>query len=137
MHWQDDMHRRLLSLYFPSIAVDRLQREDPTRSTRPFAVTQEEKGHTRIGAVNIPASRCGIVPGMRLTDARTVVPNLEIVPDDLTANNRILQRLVEWCDRYSPVVAEDGFGGIVLEITGCAHLFGGELQLLKDLQSRI
>lgn len=48
-----------------------------------------------------------------------------------------LTRLVEWCDRYSPLVSQDGWDGIVLEITGCAHLFGGEDPLLLDLQRRL
>jgi len=48
-----------------------------------------------------------------------------------------LTRLVEWCDRYSPLVAQDGCNGIVLDITGCAHLFGGESPLLLDLQRRL
>jgi protein ImuB len=48
-----------------------------------------------------------------------------------------LTRLVEWCDRYSPLVSQDGSNGIVLDITGCAHLFGGEEALLHDLQRRL
>lgn len=49
----------------------------------------------------------------------------------------IKKRILPWCSRYSPIVADDGFGGIVLDITGCAHLFGGEQTLLTDVQARI
>ncbi len=45
-----------------------------------------------------------------------------------------LTKLVEWCDRYSPLVAPDGSDGIILDITGCTHLCGGEGTLLLDLQ---
>jgi protein ImuB len=48
-----------------------------------------------------------------------------------------LVRLVEWCDRYSPLVAQDGCDGIILDITGCAHLFGGEGELLLDIKRRL
>lgn len=48
-----------------------------------------------------------------------------------------LPRFVEWCDRYSPLVSQDGCNGIILDITGCAHLFGGEDSLLTDLQRRL
>ncbi len=48
-----------------------------------------------------------------------------------------LTQLVEWCDRYSPLVAADGSDGIVLDITGCTHLFGGEGTILLDLQRRL
>jgi protein ImuB len=48
-----------------------------------------------------------------------------------------LRQLVEWCDRYSPLAAEDGCDGVILDITGCAHLFGGEGPLFLDLQHRL
>ena len=52
-------------------------------------------------------------------------------------DNTRLARLVEWCDRYSPFVAQDAADGIVLDISGCVHLFGGERQLLLDLQRHL
>jgi protein ImuB len=48
-----------------------------------------------------------------------------------------LTRLVEWCDRYSPLVAQDGSDGVILDIAGCAHLFGGEGPLLLDLKRHL
>lgn len=48
-----------------------------------------------------------------------------------------LRQLVEWCDRYSPLAAADGTDGIILDITGCAHLFGGEDKLFLDLRWRL
>src|ERR1700748_3394195 len=48
-----------------------------------------------------------------------------------------LRHIVEWCDRYSPLAAADGSDGIVLDINGCTHLFGGEGGLLVDLTRRL
>jgi len=53
-----------------------------------------------------------------------------------------LTKLVEWCDRYSPLVSQDGSDGVILDITGCAHLFrsksaGEEGGLLLDMQHRL
>jgi protein ImuB len=48
-----------------------------------------------------------------------------------------LAQLTIWCDRYSPLVSQDGADGIVFDITGCAHLFGGEGPLLLDLRQRL
>jgi protein ImuB len=131
------MFRRLLCLYFPCLALDRLQREDAGRRLRPFAVTREEKGHCYIAEVNTFANRAGIRPGIRLTDALAIFSDLETVPDDPEANTKVKQRLIEWCVRYSPLVADDGADGIVLDIAGCAYLFNGEAALLHDLLSRI
>src|SRR5579863_3332702 len=52
-------------------------------------------------------------------------------------NGDRLTRLVEWCDLYSPLASQDGDDGIILDITGCAHLFGGEGPLLLDLRRRL
>ncbi|HEX4748321.1 MAG TPA: DNA polymerase Y family protein [Bryobacteraceae bacterium] len=62
---------------------------------------------------------------------------LSDLPQEPTEQNRVKQRLIQWCNRYSPIVADDDAGGIVLDITGCAHLFGGEEALLNDIQTRI
>lgn len=48
-----------------------------------------------------------------------------------------LKQLVEWCDHYSPLAAVDGSDGIILDITGCTHLFGGEDKLFLDLRGRL
>jgi protein ImuB len=60
---------------------------------------------------------------------------LSIFCPDVTGSR--LTQLVEWCDRYSPLAAADGRDGIILDITGCTHLFGGEGKLLLDLQLRL
>ena len=39
---------------------------------------------------------------------------------------RLLEKIADWCDRFTPLVAFDPPHGLVLDITGCAHLFGGE-----------
>jgi len=48
-----------------------------------------------------------------------------------------LKELVEWCDLYSPLVSADGEDGIILDIGGCTHLFGGEGPLLIDVHRRL
>ena len=129
--------RRLLCLFFPSFVIDRCQREDPARCTYPFVVVREDRSHLRIVAANALAIQSGIRPAMRLADARTLAPTLQILLDDAAANTRVKQCLTEWCRRYSPLVACDGFGGIVIDITGCTHLFGTEATLLADIEARI
>ncbi len=48
-----------------------------------------------------------------------------------------LRRLAEWCGRYSPWTAPDGTDGVRVEITGSAHLWGGEKALAADLTARL
>lgn len=131
------MQRRYLSLYFPRFAVDRIEREKPALATTAFAVVWEKRAHLYVVAVNDAAANAGLRAGMRLSDARALLPTLHVVMSDVDGDARWMQRMVEWCDRYSPLVEQDGADSIVADITGCAHLFGGEPTLLDAVQKRI
>ena len=51
--------------------------------------------------------------------------------------NETLNSLALWCLRYAPLVAPDPPDGLWIDITGCAHLFGGEEALCADLLDRL
>jgi len=91
----------------------------------------------QIFALNKTARQGGVHIGMRLTDACSLLPTLMTQPADLEADARILRKLADWCQRYSPVVSLDGTDGLYLDITGAAHLCGGEKPLLDDLSRRL
>ncbi len=102
-----------------------------------FALVEKETRGIRIAAPNGHARRCGIHRGMRLADARALLPCLITQPADPDADARILKKLADWCRRYTPSVAPDGTDGLWLDITGAAHLCGGEDALLGDLTARL
>jgi protein ImuB len=96
----------------------------------------------RIVAVNAVAQANGIAPGQTLADARALLPSLAVVPEQPGQDARALGQLAQWCTRYTPWSAVDradqcGSAGLWLDITGCAHLFGGEAALVKDLAARL
>jgi len=74
---------------------------------------------------------------MPVPDALSFLPGLINVPADPAADSAALTRLAEWCGRYSPWTAPDGSDGIKIEITGSAHLWGGESALVADLSRRL
>jgi protein ImuB len=74
---------------------------------------------------------------MTLADARALLPDLTAADADPGADAKALGALTDWCGRYSPWCAPDGADGIRLDITGCAHLFGGEAAMLNDLIRRL
>lgn len=80
----------------------------------------------RLAAVDPAARRAGLSPGMTLADARARCPDLVTGPHDPGADARALDRVVAGMVRFTPRAAVDGADGLVLDITGCAHLFGGE-----------
>lgn len=102
-----------------------------------LAVVVKIRNAQRITCLSAPARALGLRPGEALADARARVPSLlaeEAVPE---LDAALLGFLADWCDRYTPLVALDGTDGLFLDITGCAHLFGGEDALLADLLKRL
>ena len=79
----------------------------------------------------------GLSRGTSLADARAIFPDLATRPADLAAEAAALASLRRWASRYAPMVASDGSDGLMAEISGVPHLFGGEADLRDDLQARL
>ena len=74
---------------------------------------------------------------MALADARAMCPDLATRPADLAREAAALASLRRWASRYAPMVATDGVDGLMADISGVPHLFGGEEDLREDLQARL
>ena len=103
----------------------------------PFATVIDAAGRRLLAAVNPAASAAGLAPGMPLADSFSFLPGLATAAAEPAADAASLRRLAEWCGRYSPWTAPDGMDGVRVEITGCAHLWGGEEALAADLVARL
>jgi protein ImuB len=90
-----------------------------------------------VSALNTAAEALGIVPGIPLSDARALHPALIVAEADPVGDGAALQRLARWCQRYSPWTVPHGGDAIFLDITGCAHLRGGEASLASELVDRL
>lgn len=95
------------------------------------------KSALRLVAVDQAARSLGLEPGMALADARARVPELQAVERDEAADRTWLERLTDSCIRYTPMVALDASDGVILDVTGCTHLFGGERGLATDVERRM
>src|SRR6185436_12888803 len=49
---------------------------------------------------------------------------------------QLLSNIAEWCIRFTPAVAIDAPDGLLLDASGCAHLWGGEQQYLTAIHKR-
>lgn len=87
----------------------------------------------RLAALNREAMACGLTAGMNLADARSIVPELLVHDHEPHADAELLDRLADGCMRFSPLVAVEPPDGVMLDITGTAHLFGGEAGLAGDV----
>ncbi len=109
-------------------------RDDPDK---PVALVAETAGRIVVTAVSDAASAAGIAPEMALADARAVLPGLRTMPADPEADAALRAHILSWCGRYTPFAAPEGTDGVWLDVTGCAHLFGGEQAMLDDLLTRL
>ncbi|MEP4174936.1 MAG: DNA polymerase Y family protein [Rhizobiaceae bacterium] len=158
--------RRILSIWFPHFALERHWKakrhaarfgggggeasggDGGGDATKPFVLVEHGVRGTRITAINRAAQQAGAHVGQMLTDARAACPLIMVEQAQPEADDDMLQRLALWAGRYSPItsidttaapdpVAEDF--GLLLDISGCAHLFGAaaEEKLISDCLRRL
>lgn len=133
--------RRVVSVWFPHWPTDRLRRRrgGPPGSTGPAPlVTASHDGRKRVvAAVDPAAAALGLRPGLAMAQALALVPGLEIVEAEPGADAQALHRLALWCHGLTPLAAPCPPDGLWLDVTGCAHLAGGESALLRRLLERL
>ncbi len=103
----------------------------------PLVVAQQVKSALQVAAMNDAAARLGLRAGMALADAKAMYPALTVVDADPDADRILLAAIADWCDRYTPLIGLDPPAGLTLDITGCAHLFGGEAAFCGDIVQRL
>ncbi|MDP2115388.1 MAG: DNA polymerase Y family protein, partial [Bacteroidota bacterium] len=130
------MPRRYLYIWFRYLATDRLAKIRPELRGKPFLLSAPEHGRMVVRASSQSLTKDGISPGMVVADVRTILPSVEVFPDDTVAEEKLLKDLAEWCLRYSPVAATDSPDGLILDISGCPHLWGGELPYIQSITAR-
>jgi protein ImuB len=93
----------------------------------------------------------GVSPGMPLAEARTLCPGgvgrLRVSAFEPDRSRQALDVLAKWALRFSPAVMVDPTSsnpypidspdGLLLDVTGEAHLFGGEHPLVAEIASRV
>lgn len=140
------MPRRYLALWLPFLPTDRLRRQEMRQQKTPasggldeppLALVEKDHGALRLAHCDQRAVALGLTRGLTLADARARIPDLEVRDAEPQADERFLHRLAAFCERFTPLVALDAPHGLVLDITGCAHLFGGEAALYDMVGARL
>ncbi len=131
---------RILCAWSPNWAIANWRRRNPATAGRPdapFALIETVRAVRRLAAVDEAALRLGLRAGQKATDAMALVPELVTAEAEPDADAEALTALVDWCVRFSPAVAADAPDGLFLDISGVAHLWGGEAALMADLRRRL
>ncbi|MHB2166405.1 Y-family DNA polymerase, partial [Alsobacter sp. R-9] len=129
---------RLLALVLPRLPTDRLHRLRATGAAPadPLVVVARENNALVLAAVDAAAARAGLSAGLPLATARAMVPALAVAEADPAADATLLDTVAGWAERYTPFVGLDPPDGLLLDIGGSAHLFGGEAAMVRDLVGR-
>lgn len=128
------IRKRVVCMWFPRLPSDRVLRARPVLG--PFAITLKSNNTERLYCLNAAAERAGLTRGMSFADARAFCPDLVSRPARPDLDARFLATLRRWATRYCPWVGRDGTDGLVLDVSGSTHLWGGEEAMLDDIRAR-
>ena len=131
------MSNRFVSIWFRHLTTDWFTIRNPALKTIPFVLAAPDHGRMKITAVNTLAQAQGIETGITVADARVLIPTLQVLDDKPDLPEKLLTSIGKWCIRYTPVAAIDPPGGLILDASGCTHLWGGEKEYLDDIVSRL
>ncbi len=100
----------------------------------PLILAAQTGQRQTVTAVCPVALSLGLVPGMAVTQARALIPQLDIRPADPDGDRALLDRLALHAARHwTPIAAPGGADGLWLDLTGVAHLHGGEARFCHRL----
>ena len=130
--------RRFLSLWLPRLATDRARRLNGVDKRAPLAAVAKVNNAraARLRRRRGRAARPDRRPVARRR-ARALTRTSSRSRPQPAEEARLLERLCDWCSRFTPLAALDGRDGLMLDISGVAHLFGGEAALIEDCRARL
>ncbi|MEW5688206.1 MAG: DNA polymerase Y family protein, partial [Pseudomonadota bacterium] len=104
----------------------------------PVALVGRQGRRRLVLAANAAAQVMRVRPGLPAAEARAHCAELILHDANPEGDLDGLDRLALWAlRRYSPIVATDPPDGLVLDVTGSTHLFGGEEAMLADMVERL
>ncbi|MEO6282257.1 MAG: DNA polymerase Y family protein [Dyadobacter sp.] len=127
------MQQRFATIWFRHLVTDQAVIERPELKGAQFVLATPERGRMVVKAASAQAIASDIEIGMVVADAKAIYPTLEVIDHKPGLAEELLNSLAEWCIRYTPIAAVDPPDGLILDITGCAHLWGDERAYLKEI----
>ena len=100
-------------------------------------LVESRRGSVEVVAHCEKAARVGVRVGMSQAQARVLLNGRPVLekPYAPTDDATELEKVALWATRFSPLVAVDPPDGLLLDVAGCEHLFGGVGGLLDEVRS--
>lgn len=126
--------RRILCLHLPYFATEQMRRDVASASDRPppLVLTRPAGAALVVEQVCPVAQQLGVRPGMSLGQAQAIVPELVALAHESQRDRMTLKRLASWAIRFSPIVEPVAPDTLLVDITGCELLFGGEKNIAQQ-----
>ncbi len=106
----------------------------PAMNLVPMVLAEQIGQRQAIAAACPAAIALGLTPGMAVTQARALIPDLDIRPANRAADAALLADLALHAVRHwTPTAAVSGSDGLWLDLSGVAHLHGGEARFCQRL----
>lgn len=131
------MQSRFVAIWFRFLRTDWFQKKQSSLKGTAFVLAVPDHGRMVITEASYAANARGIMKGMVVSDAKVLFPSLQVINDVQCLNQKLLKSIAQWFIRFSPVAAIDMPDGIILDATGCTHLWGGEENYLKDIINKL
>lgn len=120
-----------LSLYFPRLPLEVFPQGGA--APEPLAIADGRL----VLSCNREAKGLGIGPGMAVSAAAALAPQLRVRKRDEAAEAAVLARLAGWAGQFTPTVSLVPPHGLLLEVGGCLNLFGGLEKLAGQVREGV
>ena len=99
---------------------------------------QTTKVLVRLVCLNKHARRIGLRSGITLATARAAAPDLITMAEEPMRDEALLRALQRWVlQKFTPWSSCEGPDSLLLNITGCAHLFDGEEAMAETIRQEL
>lgn len=131
------MSKRFVAIWFRHLKTDWMIRRQPELKDVPFVLAYAYKGKTIITEASAVAKTKGVHTGMIVADAKVILPDVQVFDDRPELSKKILNKLAVWSIRFTPIASVDVPDGLILDVSGCTHLWGSEENYLKDIINKL
>ncbi len=122
--------RLWLAIRFPQLPLEVF----PAAESQAMAVATSSAGSQQLLLCNSTARQLGLRPGLTPGAAFALVPDLHLPERSPWREQQVLQGLANWASQYTSLVSLEPPDGLLLEIYGSLHLFGGLSGLWQSLE---